>query len=104
MSAHRGGAGALRQRLLMLTLGAILPLAIASAFALFTMLMKQRDDISQSTLALTRAIANAVDKELRLTIVALQALALVPQVRNVDASSKDLRGAYELAKAVRGSN
>ncbi|MEJ8810638.1 ATP-binding protein [Variovorax ureilyticus] len=97
-------SASLRNRLLSMAIGAILPVALMSALALGAMLQNQRDEISQSTLRLARAIATAIDNELRLTAAALQALALVDQMREVEAGPGNLRFAHELAKSVRDSH
>jgi hypothetical protein len=55
---------------------AILPLALMSGIALQALLEQQRAQTEQSSLDLARALATAVDTELRLTISALQSLAL----------------------------
>ena len=68
-------AVSLRQRLLLLAAGALLPLALAAGLALQALLDQQRQQTEQSSLDLTRALATAVDTELRLTISALQTLA-----------------------------
>ena len=65
----------LRQRLFWLTAGALLPLALAAGLALQALLDQQLKQTEQSSLDLTRALATAVDTELRLTISALQTLA-----------------------------
>jgi signal transduction histidine kinase len=66
----------LRRRLLLLAAVAILPLALMSGVALVALLEQQRRQTEQSSLDLARALATAVDTELRLTISALQSLAL----------------------------
>jgi len=66
----------LRSRLLLLAAVAILPLALMSGVALHALLDEQRDQTEQSSLDIARALATAVDTELRLTISALQSLAL----------------------------
>ena len=66
----------LRSRLLLLAAVAILPLALMSGIALRALLDQQRQQTEQSSLDLARALATAVDTELRLTISALQSLAL----------------------------
>ena len=68
-------AVSLRSRLLLLAAVAIVPLALMSGIALQALLEQQREQTEQSSLDLTRALATAVDTELRLTISALQTLA-----------------------------
>ena len=68
-------AVSLQRRLLLLAAVAILPLALMSGIALLGLLNQQRQQMEQSTLDLARALATAVDTELRLTISALQTLA-----------------------------
>jgi signal transduction histidine kinase/CheY-like chemotaxis protein len=67
----------LRQRLLLIAAAAILPLAVMAAVALHALLDAQRQQAQRGTLDLARALATAVDTELRLTVSALQSLAAV---------------------------
>jgi signal transduction histidine kinase/ActR/RegA family two-component response regulator len=67
----------LRQRLLLIAAAAILPLALMAAAALHALLNEQRQQAQRGTLDLARALATAVDTELRLTVSALQSLAAV---------------------------
>ena len=76
----------LRWRLLLLAAVAIVPLALMSGIALRALLAQQRQQTDQSSLDLTRALATAVDTELRLTISALQALAATEPFASGDAS------------------
>jgi signal transduction histidine kinase/ActR/RegA family two-component response regulator len=66
----------LRRRLLLLAGVAVLPVALMSGVALRALWTQQQQQLERSTLDLTRALAVAVDSELRVTISALQALAL----------------------------
>jgi signal transduction histidine kinase/ActR/RegA family two-component response regulator len=88
----------LRQRLLLLTVGALLPLAIAAGLALQALLDQQRQQTEQSSLDLTRALATAVDTELRLTVSALQALAATEPL--ADDHPADIEAFYRLARRV----
>ena len=54
----------------------IVPLALVSGLALRALLQEQLVQTEHSTVNLTRALATAVDNELRLTVSALQSLAL----------------------------
>ncbi|HSC65713.1 MAG TPA: ATP-binding protein [Caldimonas sp.] len=77
----------LRRRLLLLAAVAILPLALMSGIALRALLEQQRQQTEKSSLDLARALATAVDTELRLTISALQSLALtepLSSARDID--------------------
>nr|HET7859836.1 hypothetical protein [Caldimonas sp.] len=65
----------LRRRLLVLGAAAILPLALMSGVALQALLEQQQRQAEQSTLDLARALATAVETELRLTVSSLQSLA-----------------------------
>ncbi len=88
----------LRVRLQLLAGAAILPLALASALALSVLLERQREQTRESTLNITRAMATAIDNELRLTVSALEVLA---QAVPIAASGvADLPRAYELAGQV----
>ena len=88
----------LRHRLLLLAAVAILPLALMSGIALVALLEQQREQAEQSSLGLTRALATAVDTELRLTISALQSLALTTPIGTAD--EVDLAEAHAAATRV----
>ena len=88
----------LRSRLLLLAAVAILPLALMSGIALQALLEQQRRQTEQSSLDLARALATAVDTELRLTISALQSLALTEPLAS--ANEVDLVHARESALRV----
>ena len=66
----------IRRRLLLVATVAIVPLAVMAALAIEVLLVQQRGQAEQSALNLTRALATAVDNELRLTVSSLQSLAL----------------------------
>ncbi|HEY2188884.1 MAG TPA: cache domain-containing protein [Caldimonas sp.] len=91
----------LRHRLLLLAAVAILPLALMSGVALQALLEQQRRQAEQSSLDLARALATAVDTELRLTVSALDSLALTDTIRSgVDT---DLANAHQFARRVLAS-
>ncbi len=85
----------LRHRLLLIATVAIVPLAVMSAIALQALLEQQRHQSEEAALNLTRAMATAVDNELRLTISALQSLALTEAIGSP--SPDQLASAYQLA-------
>ncbi len=91
----------LRRRLLLLAAVAILPLALMSGIALQALLEQQRRQTEQSSLDLARALATAVDTELRLTVSALQSLALTAPLGT--AEHLDLAEAHESARRVLAS-
>jgi signal transduction histidine kinase/ActR/RegA family two-component response regulator len=91
----------LQRRLLLLAVVAILPLALMSGVALRALWLQQRQQLERSTLDLTRALATAVDTELRLTISALQALALTEPLDDPDGA--ELVAAHRLASDVLAS-
>jgi signal transduction histidine kinase/ActR/RegA family two-component response regulator len=91
-------AAPLRHRLLLLAAVAILPLALMSGIALQALLDQQRRQTEQSALDLARALATAVDTELRLTVSALQSLALTEPLGS--AGEVDLANAHESARRV----
>lgn len=66
----------LSARLLLVASSALLPLAVVCGFALHGLLQGQRQQTQTSTQGVARALATAVDSELRLTVSALQALTL----------------------------
>ena len=88
----------LRRRLLWLTAGALLPLALAAGLALQALLDQQLAQTEQSSLDLTRALATAVDTELRLTISTLQALAATEPIASHEPA--DIEGFYRLSQRV----
>jgi signal transduction histidine kinase/HAMP domain-containing protein len=82
-------------RLVLIATVAIVPLALMAAIALEALLSQQRRQAEESALNLTRALATAIDNELRLTVSALQSLALTEPF---GADSQDgLAEAYVLA-------
>jgi len=72
-----------------------------SAIALHALLTQQRMQIEQTTMGMTRALASAVDTELRLAVSALQTLALTEQIGATGAEQRE--SAHALARAVRAS-
>ena len=86
----------LRRRLLLLAAVAILPLALMSGVALQALLEQQRQQSEQSSLDLVRALATAVDTELRLTVSALQSLALTEPIAS--GGTTDLASAHAFAR------
>ena len=88
----------LRRRLLLLAAGAVLPLALMTGVALEALLQQQQAQIEQSSLDLSRALATAVDTELRLTISTLQTLAATEPVTATGAT--DLPAFHALAERV----
>ncbi|MEP7056796.1 MAG: ATP-binding protein [Caldimonas sp.] len=91
-------AVSLRRRLILLAAGAILPLALMAGLALQALLDQQRRQAEQSTLDLSRALASAVDSELRLTISALQTLAATEPM--AEGKAADIEAFYRLAQRV----
>jgi hypothetical protein len=92
----------LSSRLLLVASAALLPLAVVCGFALHGLLQGQRHQTQTSTLGVARALATAVDGELRLTVAALQALALTEPLGEPEASG--LVDALLLSKALRASH
>ncbi|MEO7338734.1 MAG: ATP-binding protein, partial [Caldimonas sp.] len=83
---------------MLLAAGALLPLAVMAGVALQALLDQQRLQTEQSSLDLTRAMATAVDAELRLTVSALQSLAATePQAAR---GRGDIESLYEVARRV----
>ena len=91
----------LRRRLLLLAAVAILPLALMSGVALKALLDQQRRQADQSSLDLARALATAVDTELRLTVSALQSLALTDPIGAP--GEVDLAASHRFARRVLAS-
>ncbi|HTK92312.1 MAG TPA: ATP-binding protein [Verrucomicrobiae bacterium] len=65
----------LRRRLFLLAAGAIVPLALVSGIGLYLLTMQQRVQVERVSLEFTRAVATAVDAELRSSISVLEAFA-----------------------------
>jgi signal transduction histidine kinase/CheY-like chemotaxis protein len=74
----------LRRRLFLVGAAGLLPLAVASGFALLALVEHQKQRAAQSGIEITRALSIAVDGELQRTIAALQALAADPRVASGD--------------------
>ncbi len=85
----------IRSRLVLIATLAIVPLALMAAIALEALLSQQRQQAKESALNLTRALATAIDNELRLTVSALQSLALTEPFGAV--SEEGLAQAQDLA-------
>lgn len=77
----------LRRRLLLLVAAAIAPIALVSGLALLAFFDQQRDQAHRAGLEITRALATAVDAELRRTISVLEVLATAPQLDTDDLAS-----------------
>jgi len=78
----------LRRRLILLVAVAIVPLAVMSGVGLAALLRQQQAATEQSAMNLTRALATAVDNELRSTVTALQTLSLNPDVGSLDPAAR----------------
>ena len=74
----------LRRRLFLVGAAGLLPLAVASGFALLALVDHQKQRAAQSGIEITRALSIAVDGELQRTVAALQALAADPRVASGD--------------------
>ncbi len=92
----------LSTRLLLVASIALLPLAIVCGIALHELLKEQREQTRISTLGVARALATAVDSELRQTVAALQALALTDPLGETE--ERGLMDALLLAKSLRASH
>ncbi|HEX6703242.1 MAG TPA: ATP-binding protein [Albitalea sp.] len=65
----------LRKRLVLLAAVGIVPLAFMSGFGLYALALQQREQTERTSLELSRAMATAIDAELRGTSYVLEALA-----------------------------
>ena len=74
----------LSSRLLLLALAAILPVMAMAGFGLYALVEQQRTQVQRVGLELARALATAVDAELRSTIAVLDALATAPALDRDD--------------------
>ncbi|WP_058643320.1 hybrid sensor histidine kinase/response regulator [Pseudacidovorax intermedius] len=89
-------------RLMLIVSVAILPLALVCGLALYALLDAQQASNRATTLGVARAVAAAVDGELRLTIATLDALALTEPLGST--TPEGLAQARQLASAVRRSH
>ena len=89
-------------RVLLVALAGILPFAVLSGVALYGLIAGQRAQSLASTLGVARAVATAIDGELRLTVASLQAIALASP--NTGESLNALADTHALASAVRTSH
>jgi hypothetical protein len=87
---------------LLIATAAIIPLAVVYGLALDALLQAQRAQTRASTVGVARAIATAVDSELRMTVAALEALALTEPLGTT--TTEGLSEAYQLVTAVRASH
>src|SRR2546425_5302987 len=85
----------LRRRLFLLAVVGILPLAALSGIGLFALIHQQRSQAERVGLDVTRALATAVDAELRRSLSVLEALATAPQL-----DAGDIDGFAATAKSV----
>ena len=85
----------LRRRLVLLATVTIVPLALVSGLALRALLEHQAEQTEQAAVNLSRALATAIDNELRLSVSALQSLALTDAIG--DAGGQNLAAARDLA-------
>ena len=92
----------LQTRLVLIATAAILPLAAVCGIALYALFQSQQAQSEVSTLGVSRALATAVDGELRLTISALQTLALSGALGDADGTRAP--EALALSRAVRASH
>lgn len=67
---------AMQSRLMLIALVAVAPLAAVYGVVLAALLWTQQANTQASTLGVARAVATAVDNELRMTVAALEALAM----------------------------
>jgi signal transduction histidine kinase/ActR/RegA family two-component response regulator len=88
----------LGNRLVLLAAVAIIPLAVMSGVGFAALLRQQQVATEQAAMNLTRALATAVDNELRSSVTALQTLALNPDIGALD--SAGLARAHALAEGV----
>jgi sensor histidine kinase regulating citrate/malate metabolism len=80
VSLHRP-APSLRFRLFLLAASGLLPLAIVAAIVLAYVTSERQRDARDTALAVSRALATAVDAELRATVSTLQGLAMSDELQ-----------------------
>ena len=91
----RGPGRTLRFRLFLLAASGLLPLAIVAGMVLAWVNFERQRDTRETALAVSRALATAVDAELRATIGVLQSLAL-----SDDLAPERLRQFHALARRI----
>jgi signal transduction histidine kinase/ActR/RegA family two-component response regulator len=89
------GSVGLRKRLFLLAAAGIVPLAIMSGIALYALAQQQREQTERASLELSRALASAVDAELRGASYVLEALATSAAL-----DSGDMQAFYRVARPV----
>ena len=77
----------LRRRLLVLAAATILPLAVMSGIGLLVLIKQQREQTERAALEISRALATAVDAELRRSLSVLEALATTTPLDRVNAEA-----------------
>jgi len=87
----------LRQRLLLLAAAGIVPLAIVSSLALLAYFDQQREQAHRAGIEITRALATAVDAELRRSTSVLEVLATSPLLDTDDLAAFLVRSRRSLA-------
>src|SRR5258706_5484834 len=87
----------LRRRLVLLAVVGLLPLAALSGIGLFALINQQRSQAERVGLDVARALATAVDSELRRSISVLEGLATAPQL-----DADDIDGFNAAARRVIG--
>ena len=68
----------LRRRLFLLAAAALLPIAVIAGLGLWTLIERQRAEAARTGIELTRALATAVDAELRRSVSVVEAVATSP--------------------------
>jgi signal transduction histidine kinase/CheY-like chemotaxis protein len=74
----------LRRRLLLLAVAAIVPLAAMAGVALLALAQEHKAQAERAAIEITRALATAIDAELRRTVAALEAIAHGPALDTAD--------------------
>lgn len=89
---------ALRRQLFLIAVAAILPLAILTAAGLYFLYTQQRDAGQARTLETARALASAIDSELKRTVAGLQVMAAGLEQDGLDFRAFDDLAARTLAR------
>src|SRR5688572_9819144 len=85
----------LRRRLLLLTAAGIVPLAAVAGIALLALAQEQKAQAERAGIEVTRALATAVDAEMRRSVAALEAIGNGPAL-----DTGDLKGFHEVMRRV----
>lgn len=92
----------LRKRLMLLAVATVLPFTLFSVLAFAAMFHQQKVQIEQTTLGMSRALADSIYARMQQTIAALEAFSLAQSIDAVEGDG--LTAAYAAARLIRSSH